>query len=493
VYTFRFLNESGSLSELGWDGAQRTKLWRYNQHYFDYLNSFGADARVDAHCFLVSDWIKENPPGHGTGWESYPLSLRIVNWIKWYQANHSLHYESIHSLTLQARWLERRVEWHILGNHLFANAKALIFAGLCFEGQEAQNWLMTGLKIVSDELTEQVLDDGGNFERSPMYHALFLEDLLDLINLARRYPGVIESELINRWCATARLMLYWLEGMCHPDGEIAFFNDAAVGIAPSPDEIKNYSYRLGILNHQSDTPSPVVACTQFLESGYLRLTAKNAVLFMDVAPIGPDYLPGHAHADTLSLELSLFGWRVLVNGGTSQYGDGALRQEERGTAAHNTVEVDGNNSSEVWSGFRVARRAYPQGLEVIQGDQYVSVTCAHDGYTRWPTRAVHARTLQLSQGKLRVMDQIIGKCKTAVARFHFHPDFQIDKLDVGEYSLSKPGFGQVILITVLHGVAGIEPSFYSPEFGIRQKSHCLAVQIDSKKQVIIEMSWSIDE
>jgi uncharacterized heparinase superfamily protein len=39
------------------------------------------------------------------------------------------------------------------------------------------------------ELPEQVLADGGNFERSPMYHAIFLEDVLDLINAATHWPG----------------------------------------------------------------------------------------------------------------------------------------------------------------------------------------------------------------------------------------------------------------------------------------------------------------
>ncbi|WP_413889259.1 heparinase II/III family protein [Candidatus Aalborgicola defluviihabitans] len=73
---------------------------------------------------------------------------------------------------------------------------------------------------------------------------------------------------------------------------------------------------------------------------------------MDVAPVGPAYLPGHAHADTLSFELSVSGQRVVVNGGTSRYGLGPLRLRERETAAHSTVEVAKQSSSEVWGGFR---------------------------------------------------------------------------------------------------------------------------------------------
>ena len=80
------------------------------------------------------------------------------------------------------------------------------------------------------EIPEQILTDGGHFERSPMYHAIILEDVLDLINLARAYPGTVPERVAECWRLTAERMLYWLSAMVHPDGEIAFFNDAALGI-----------------------------------------------------------------------------------------------------------------------------------------------------------------------------------------------------------------------------------------------------------------------
>jgi hypothetical protein len=52
--------------------------------------------------------------------------------------------ECVHSLAVQARHLSRRLEYHLLGNHLFANAKALVFAGLFFQGDEADAWLADG-------------------------------------------------------------------------------------------------------------------------------------------------------------------------------------------------------------------------------------------------------------------------------------------------------------------------------------------------------------
>jgi uncharacterized heparinase superfamily protein len=491
--TFSFLNEAGRLSQLGWDGIQREKLWRYNQHYFDDLNAADNELRSDWNLRLVLSWINENPAGQGTGWEPYPTSLRIVNWVKWMAAGMSLPEECLQSLAIQTRWLTGRIEWHILGNHLFANAKALVFAGLCFDGAEARNWLNVGLGIIAKELPEQVLPDGGNFERSPMYHSIFLEDLLDLVNIAEMYPGAIEEKNVDQWRAYSSMMLKWLEGACHPDGEIVFFNDAAFGIAPSPAEIRSYATRLKITTDKIAGSSEIVAIKHFVNSGYIRLEAINAVAFLDVAPIGPDYLPGHAHADTLSFELSLFGERIIVNSGTSQYGSGGVRLEERGTAAHSTVEVNGENSSEVWSGFRVARRGYPQGLLIDQTEEGVIVTCAHNGYERLPSRLIHKRSWQLSPGKLVVRDQLVGTFETAIARFHVHPDVQISATNSNTYSLCLPISGQNVQIIIWSGKASIEESFFAPEFGIRLESQCLAVQFESLSEVGVEILWSTNE
>lgn len=92
-----------------------------------------------------------------------------MNWLKWSLAGNPLGGDGAASLALQARYLRRRIEWHLLANHLFVNAKALIYCGLCFSGAEADEWLGTGLRILKRQVPEQILADGGHFERSPMY------------------------------------------------------------------------------------------------------------------------------------------------------------------------------------------------------------------------------------------------------------------------------------------------------------------------------------
>ncbi len=385
---FRFLSVERELAApADWNRADWPRLWRYNLHYFDDLVAHGAADRESWHRALIERWIADNPPGRGTGWEPYPVSLRIVNWIKWSLARGGgpgveqmrLSPAAVHSLAVQARWLRGRVERHLLGNHLWANAKALVFAGAFFDGGEAARWRDEGLALLRRELREQILPDGGHFERSPMYHATLLEDLLDLVQLAARWPGLVAGPELAAWRATAQRMLRWLRVMTHPDGGIAFFNDAAFEVAPDLAALEDYAANACGLAHASDAsfgnqgprvvslpePEPSIAALRgsdpsiiaLPDSGYVRLQAGPAVLIADVGAIGPDYLPGQAHADTLSFELSLHGRRAIVNSGTSTYETDAERLRQRGTAAHNTVVVDGADSSEVWSSFRVARRA----------------------------------------------------------------------------------------------------------------------------------------
>jgi len=496
---FVFLNEEWKLSgPESWNDHAKEKLWLYNLHYFDDLNASGADERVDWHRALIQRWIAENPPVAGNGWEPYPTSLRIVNWIKWALQGNEMEPAWLDSLAMQTRYLRKRLEYHLLGNHLFANAKALVFAGLYFSGDGAEAWLGKGLSILGRELPEQVLADGGHFERTPMYHAIILGDVLDLINLGRVYgmgsphpgplpggEGIREGVLGAKWFDTAQRMLAWLKVMCHPDGEIGFFNDATLGIAPSLIELESYAERLGV-NPVKDSAARL---THLHESGYIRLQQDEAVALLDVGEISPDYLPGHAHADTLSFELSLFDQRLIVNSGISCYGASGERLRQRGTAAHSTVEIDGENSSEVWGGFRVARRARPFGLKIEQESHKTSVACAHDGYRRLPGSPVHNRRWLLQEGRLIVTDSIQGEFREAVAYYHLHPDVNIIyNSDAGEGILELKT-GQSANWSVSGGQVCIEETTWHPGFGLSLPNKIIKV-IFTGREALFTLQWN---
>lgn len=457
----RYLNYEVDISGVGiWNDDSKDKLWLYNLHYFDDLNAKNATQRVDWHCRLISRWIGENPLNHGSGWEAYPTSLRIVNWIKWDLREEKLVGLAKNSLAVQARWLRQNLEYHLLGNHLLANAKALIFAGLYFEGSEAQEWLSKGESILCEQVSEQILGDGGHFELSPMYHSIILEDLLDIVNVCRVYNHPVPDLLYE----VVPKMLVWIGVMCHPDGEIPFFNDAAMGIAIRPTGLFEYAARLGF-SYEDLSDS-----TCYLEkSGYVKLTynTAKAVLFFDMAPIGPDYLPGHAHADTLSVELSIFGRRVLVNSGTSVYGVSKERHQQRSTALHNTVCIDGENSSEVWSGFRVARRAKVYGIS-LNFEEKIAVAM-HDGYGRLRGKPMHRRQVRLENGALLVEDTITGRGRHEIEIiWHLHPDIDCAESDGGLRLRRSNGGAVNFADMIIEGIDNVkvEDCFWYPEFGV---------------------------
>lgn len=480
--TFWFLNHEGTL-ESGWDTPHFAKLWRYNLHYFDDLNTLASAERVTWHRALLDRWIAENPPGQGSGWEPYPLSLRIVNWIKWQRTGNQLEPAWLQSLAIQVRYLAARLEYHLLGNHLFVNAKALVVAGLFFEGREAERWLTKGLALLARECKEQILADGGHFERSPMYHALILEDLLDLLNLSSCYDQAVPAADLEQWQEIVGRMRRWLAVMTHPDGGLSFFNDAAGAIAATRQAIESYATRLGL----ASCPAEATQVTALPQSGYIRVADNHSTILLDVGPVGPDYLPGHAHADTLSFEWSLFGHRVVVNGGTSCYGTSDERIRQRSTSAHSTVEINGMDSSEVWGGFRVARRAYPFDLAFEENGQKVHVSCAHDGYMRLPGSAVHWRQLRFAGKSLRVTDRVVGGgLYVAVARYHFHPSIQVaSNGNSGQLIMPEQ---QVVAWQVLTGDVRLLNSSYHPEFGLSLPCLCLEIQL-VRWQADILFTW----
>ncbi len=476
---FRFLNDTQNLDQLGWDAPQISKLWRYNLHYFDALLQ---PVPLSPNA-LIARWIAENPAGTGSGWEPYPTSLRLVNWVKFWLQGGALDDTVRASLAQQTDWLLQKLEWHLLGNHLFANGKALLFAALLLEGRLRGRALSQAIRILNREMPEQFLADGGQFERSPMYHALGLEDLLDLHNLLQACPFPGTEQLAQTVKAAIPAALHWMGVMTHPDGQIGLFNDAAFDIAPAPQALSDYGRRLGF----APAPPPDEGPTSLTPSGYLRLQAGPATAMLDCAPLGPAYLPGHAHADTLSFELSLEAQRVIVNGGTSVYGTGPERAAQRATRAHATVEVNGRNSSDVWAGFRVGRQAKPGPVQITAPS---SVTCSHDGYR--PCR--HHRTWQLENTQLTLHDRLEGPFSSAQAIFPLHPDWVLIAQTSDTVHLRCQKGAVPDLWIQITGAAQItlDPSQWHPRFGAPEDNFTLKIQLQGP-QLQTTLSWANQE
>ena len=321
----------GRESPLGWPPAWEAPdlpaLWRYHLHYFEFLWPLEWTEGRE----LALDWIARHRLARGrVGWDSYPISLRLLNWCGYFFGLHrertagDRDFEAALwcSVWLQAEWLRAHPEWHLLGNHLLENGVALAYVGSCFAGASAEAWRSSGLAILRRELPEQILPDGGHFERSPMYQARAVYALAALLDVGdAELRRLVEEPLLRM--ARALVLL------THPDGGIALLNDSALGAQPETGALQGWLSRLGA---QAPPPGPGVFALR--ETGYFGAhEASGHGLVCDAAPIGPDHLPGHAHGDIFSFELSLAGRRVVVDAGVFGYEPDERRRFARSTCA----------------------------------------------------------------------------------------------------------------------------------------------------------------
>jgi len=481
---FAFLNREETLGwPPDWAAAQTPKLWQYNLHYFEWLWALNYPEAREA----VQDWIARHPlDAESVGWEPYPISLRLINWCGVFfgkfrenaQSDGAFLSNLWRSLFLQTEWLAAHVETHLLGNHYFENAAALAFVGSCFQGADAQRWLARGKQILESEIREQILPDGMHFELSPMYHLRMTYLLLLLLNTGREEFRELLLEPAGRMVAAMR-------EMCHPDGEIALFNDSAFGIYNTPRQILDFWSGLHpegtVQNRAVDGP------WRLPHAGYYGCWSPDGSgLICDAGEAGPDYIPGHAHGDIFSFELSLKGQRVIVDSGVYDYVPGEMRRFCRSTRAHNTVEINGMDQCEFWGAFRVARRGRPRDVSGAFQEDGFTLAGWHDGYKRLPGSPRHRREFQWQSKKLLLLvkDQITASRPVqAISRIHLHPDCAIASMGNDSAEVTHPA-GRVRIHFDGPGKLESENSFYCPEFGRKIPNivlafHCSGARIES--------------
>jgi uncharacterized heparinase superfamily protein len=411
-----------------------------------------------------------------------------VNWVKFlvrFDIDQETIQPDIQSLYLQARVLRKQLEFHLLGNHLFKNAVALLYVGYFFEGEEAQEWHDKGKKILIDQLDEQVLADGGHFERSPMYHALILEDILDCLNLVRSNQEFNHLGFDKLLETRAKSMLGFLHDIIHPDESFPVFNDTAQGIASTSKQLFSYALRLNL--EWTQDGSDLIEKQDF---GLFVLKNKQFHCIIDAGVIGPDYLPGHTHCDTLSYELSLHGHLIVVNAGVFQYA-GEERNVYRATRSHNTVEINNSEQHEIWSTFRVARRGYPQNVSVSHRNGQLFFTGQHTGYQRLNGKPIHQREIHLAVGQMNVIDRVIGKGKHSAKSFiHFHPEVEIISKSNNQLQLKKAN--SIFFMEIPEDLNWLLNDYeYSAQFGLKEKANVITITASGSDDFSIPYSFSV--
>ena len=422
---FSMLGETRELGvPVAWDrpDLMQALLWKTHLHEFpfalDLALAFRAtgDARFRSGLLdLIDSWAAAEPIGkpgfHRVAWNERVVATRLMSWAI---AGEQLDLEPAegarlaHALAVHALFLRDNLALDLLGNHLFRDTVALAFAnellGVCPDG----------LALLEREVRAQILPDGGHVERCPMYHAVCLQDLVELrALLGARSPAWLDDAV--------RRAGGFLESVRLGDGDIALLGDGWRGEV-DVERLLEQAADAGPLAapHEPERWSGLVR----LERGSVRAVAR-------AGPHGPDHQLGHAHADLLSFEASFGARRAVVDTGTGVYQAGPVRQRLRSTAAHNTVALDGEELLEVWSSFRSGRRGRATVHARGETDRCAWLWASHDAYRRLAGAPVPHRLLCVTDTGLLVVDAILGTGRHRIAsHLHLHPDLPADAIAV---------------------------------------------------------------
>jgi hypothetical protein len=301
------------------------------------------------------------------------------------------------------------------GNHTIAEANGLIFGGAAYRSTaEGRQWLSKGHELLKRELVHQIANDGGAAEQSLNYHRF----VIDLYWLAIDF--LTKNNLHD--CADFR------ERLIKAENFITAFKDAHCRVPSIGDSDDGYAIAPGLRPHRTHPNNNKQKIQTFSESGYTIVNGKNFVLTFDHGPLGMAPLFNHGHADALSITLSVGGQKLLVDPGTYKYnGEPEFRKYFKGTWAHNTITVDGQDQAIQETGF-IWSRAYNTELmrkEKLNGVWLIQAK--HDGYLRYKMPVQHIRSLFIFDGEtIIVRDKFAGKgTHKYELNYHLHPDMKV--------------------------------------------------------------------
>lgn len=473
--TLRLLNVDRDLGQpIDWTPEGVSLLWKLELSYFHWMP---VDLPWKQARAWMADWLDHAPRDpHAPCWLPFGVAQRVLRWTRllggaWWSdlRDDPLRPRLLTELHAQARYLARHQEIELLGNHLVKTAVGLYAAGRFFSGPEADAWLHRARVLLTREIAEQILDDGGHYERSPMYHLFVLVDLADALNVTP--PGDPFEPVLQK--AVARMYAFAVD-CTHGDDEIPLFNDSVFDQAPRRMDVLRYVEQVAGLSPRL----PRQGFVAFPQTGLFRLGDSRATLWLDAGETGPPFLQAHAHADTTSIELSLGDWRVIQDRGVFSYQDRARRAWDRSTAAHNTLTLFGENTSDCWGSFRVARRAHIQALTFQEDDGAQAVQVSHDGFRHLPGAPRHTRTVTHRDGVFTLRDCVENPARNPLRADAFlylgpdvvaRPDFATDAPPA--FVLARSGAPEIrlrIAIAYPDGVdqaqVFLEPAELAPRF-----------------------------
>jgi len=458
---FVYLNREADFADgIRWRDAGASPLWLYQLQYLGCVADLARTGRVGDAAKIVASWRAEfEGRWDATAWHPYPASIRFVNLCV--AASVAGGFEALGPgvaklAAVHAAYVLNHVERDVRGNHILENARALLWAGRVFKGGAAGECDRAARSIFGAEIPEQVLPDGGHFEMSPMYHCIVMRELMEV----RALLGDRDPLVTEHVTPALRRMGEFLAGVLCPDGDIPLLGDSVRNFGPPP---------AALLRLVGVTPTQWTGVRSFADTGLHVLRSQRIWAIFDAGPVCPNYLPAHGQADTLTVEVWVDGVCVVADPGVFDY-SGPQRAWGRSSRAHSTATIDDEDSSEVYSNFRVGGRAEVVSTGVVEsGDEVVArmrPAGAKDGGSI-------SRSVRLFGESLTIEDTARGyPDRSLVSSLHLAPENRFLLAPGSSAHRTKSACSQVAEISAA-SEATVESGTLSREFGRIEESTIL--------------------
>ncbi len=449
IYAGRFLLAGQLLETAGrspFEAPAPSNAFFEALHGFTWLRHLRASDNETARALartLVADWLATYGNYRRDAWQARITARRIISWLSHSPliltgADRTFFRRVLRSLTQQTRYLQAMS--HNVSDPAvrLTCTIALAYAGLTFQGWGLQ--LRRASRWLEEELSKQILLDGGHVGRNP---GTIVELLLDLLPLRQCYIArdmTVPAELSK---AIDR-MLPMLRFFRHTDGTLAHFNGMGV---TRPDVLA------ALLAYDETRGEPI---GNAVPSGFQRLASGQTVVVADTGKPPPLPASAHAHAGTLSFELSTATGRLITNCGTPVRGAATWERAARSTAAHSTAVLNDTSSARFagpgWASAKLGRVivAGPRTVDVTREDtpNGAGFDASHDGYAE-TFNIVHRRRLRLSPDGTRLDgEDVFQAARTAsrpqdtafAIRFHLAPGVSLsESRNPGRVVLARSG------------------------------------------------------
>ncbi|MDQ3665640.1 MAG: heparinase II/III family protein [Acidobacteriota bacterium] len=495
-------------------------VWELNRHqHFMTLGRaywYTRDERY-AKTFIkhLNSWMDQNRPKIGINWfSSLEVAFRAISWLWGFyffknspQLTPAVYLRALKFLYVHARHLETYLSTYYSPNtHLTGEALGLFYLGTMLpEFPSAAHWRATGRSILLRELDRQIKPDGVYFEQSSYYHRYTVDFYTHLYILSRANGEHVEEVLKQKLTALLDHLMY----ISRPDGTTPLYGDddggrlvvlderepndfrAALSTGAILFDRSDYKYVAGeaaeetlwLLGGESlndfdslDAHPPQHTSRAFSDGGYFVMrdgwTRADSYLLIDCGPHGT--LNGaHGHADALSFELAVQGRSLLVDPGTHTYADSIeTRNYFRGSAAHNTLTIDGASSSIPDGPFSWKHVALARPRAWMSHTRFDFFEGEHDGYMRLPRPAMHVRSALSLKGDYWVMRDSVTTSGEHRYDLHFHFSPEVNPLiEAGENATfvreGKVGAGLEIFTFNESGEWRMEDGWVSRWYGER--------------------------